>query len=119
MILMQPLYPHLINSEALIKKYILPIRTERHDMVSCYFYASYSKKVELLRSMSYDAMTAHTAIVFTRYMMLSLENRESNDNRSLSELFLYLEFGLGKDSLNGTCIESSILVSFQPMSLLA
>lgn len=41
------------------------------------------------RSMSYDAMTAHTAVVFTRYMMLSLENRETNDNRSLGELFLY------------------------------
>lgn len=34
-------------------------------------------------------MTAHTAVVFTRYMMLSLESRESNDNRSLCELFLY------------------------------
>ena len=34
-------------------------------------------------------MTAHTAVVFTRYMMLSLESRESNDNRSLGELFLY------------------------------
>ncbi|MCQ2513155.1 MAG: transposase, partial [Lachnospiraceae bacterium] len=34
-------------------------------------------------------MTAHTAVVFTRYMMLSLENRESNDTRSLGELFLY------------------------------
>ena len=34
-------------------------------------------------------MTAHTAVVFTRYMMLSLENRESNDSRSLGELFLY------------------------------
>jgi len=39
--------------------------------------------------MSYDAMTAHTAVVFTRYMMLSLESRESNDERSLGELFLY------------------------------
>ena len=34
-------------------------------------------------------MTAHTAVAFTRYMMLSLEGRESNDNRSLGELFLY------------------------------
>ena len=34
-------------------------------------------------------MTAHTAVVFTRYIMLSLESRESNDNRSLGELFLY------------------------------
>ena len=40
-------------------------------------------------SLSYDAMTAHTAVVFTRYMMLSLESRESNDDRSLGELFLY------------------------------
>ena len=40
-------------------------------------------------SLSYDAMTVHTAVVFTRYMMLSLESRESNDNRSLGELFLY------------------------------
>jgi len=34
-------------------------------------------------------MTAHTAVVFTRYMMLSLESREAKDNRSLGELFLY------------------------------
>ena len=40
-------------------------------------------------SLSYDAMTVHTAVVFTRYMMLSLESRESNDSRSLGELFLY------------------------------
>lgn len=52
----------------------------------CKSYLNLSKEC---RSMSYDAMTAHTAIVFTRYMMLSLENRESNDNRSLGELFLY------------------------------
>ena len=40
-------------------------------------------------SLSYDAMTAHTAVVFTRYMLLSLESRESRDKRSLGELFLY------------------------------
>ena len=52
----------------------------------CKSYLNLSKEC---RSMSYDAMTAHTAVVFTRYMMLSLENRESNDNCSLGELFLY------------------------------
>lgn len=52
----------------------------------CKSYLSLSKECN---SLSYDAMTAHTAVVFTRYMMLSLENRESNDNRSLGELFLY------------------------------
>ena len=35
-------------------------------------------------------MTAHTAVVFTCYMMLSLESRESNDIRSLGELFVYI-----------------------------
>lgn len=34
-------------------------------------------------------MTARTAVVFMRYMILSLEIRESNDNRSLGELCLY------------------------------
>ena len=52
----------------------------------CKSYLSLSKECN---SLSYDAMTAHTAVVFTRYMMLSLENRESSDNRSLGELFLH------------------------------
>jgi len=52
----------------------------------CKSYLHLSKEC---RSISYDAMTAHTAIVFTRYMMLSLESRESKDTRSMGELFLY------------------------------
>ena len=52
----------------------------------CKSYLHLSKEC---RSVSYDVMTAHTAVVFTRYMMLSLESRESNDERSLGELFLY------------------------------
>lgn len=52
----------------------------------CKSYLNLSKEC---RSISYDAMTAHTAVIFTRYMMLSLESRESNDERSLGELFLY------------------------------
>ena len=52
----------------------------------CKSYLNLSKECN---SLSYDAMTAHTAVVFTRYMMLSLESRESNDNRSLGEIFLY------------------------------
>lgn len=35
-------------------------------------------------------MTAHTAVIFTRYMMLSLGSRESNDIRSPGELFVYI-----------------------------
>lgn len=52
----------------------------------CKSYLHLSKEC---RCISYDAMTAHTAVVFTRYMMLSLESRESKDERSLGELFLY------------------------------
>ena len=38
-------------------------------------------------SLSYDALTAHVAIVFTRYMMLALAKRENEDSRSLGGLF--------------------------------
>ena len=41
-------------------------------------------------SLSYDALTAHTAIVFTRYMLLALEQRQNSDQRTLGELFFYL-----------------------------
>lgn len=41
------------------------------------------------RAISYDAVTSRTAILFTRYMMLSLKDLESNDTRSTGELFIY------------------------------
>lgn len=41
-------------------------------------------------SLSYDALTAHVAIVFTRYMLLSLEQRKSDDQRTLGEIFFFL-----------------------------
>ena len=43
------------------------------------------------RSLSYDAMTAHVSIVFTRYMFLAVEQRECKDARSLGELFYLVE----------------------------
>ena len=48
---------------------------------------SYLKLGKETRSISYDALTAHTAIVFVRYMMLALEQRRNMDERSLGELF--------------------------------
>lgn len=36
---------------------------------------------------SYDSMVAHTSIVFCRYIMLALENRENKDPRTLGNLF--------------------------------
>ena len=42
------------------------------------------------RSLSYDALTAHAAIVFARYMLLALEQRKDEDQRTLGELFFFL-----------------------------
>ena len=39
------------------------------------------------QGLSYDAITAHTAIVMTRYMILALEKRQNEDPRALGELF--------------------------------
>ena len=41
-------------------------------------------------SLSYDALTAHVAIVFTRYMLLATEQRKNEDQRTLGELFFFL-----------------------------
>jgi hypothetical protein len=49
---------------------------------------SYLRLSKECNGLSYDAMTAHVAIIFSRYMMLSLEGRQSQDERSLGELFL-------------------------------
>jgi hypothetical protein len=51
---------------------------------------SYLKLSKECNSLSYDAMTAHVAIVFSRYMLLSVENRQAKDQRTLGELFFYL-----------------------------
>lgn len=50
---------------------------------------SYLRLSKECRSLSYDALSAHVAVVFTRYMMLSVENRESEDPCSLGELFQF------------------------------
>lgn len=47
---------------------------------------------EETRSSSYDVLTAHTAIVFTRYMMLVLEQWRNINERSIGKLF-YLTIG--------------------------
>ena len=63
----------------------------------CKSYLNLSKECN---SLSYDAITAHTAVVFTRYMMLSLESRESNDSRSLGEIFLYFTDEISEEKLD-------------------
>ena len=50
-------------------------------------YKSYLRLEKDCRALSYDAMTAHVSIVFSRYMFLAVEQRESKDDRSIGELF--------------------------------
>lgn len=39
------------------------------------------------QGLSYDAITTHTAVVMTRYMILALDKRQNEDPRALGELF--------------------------------
>ena len=40
--------------------------------------------------LSYDALTAHAALVFTRYMLMSVAKRNDEDERTLGELFYFM-----------------------------
>lgn len=48
---------------------------------------SYLALAKEFQCRSYDSMIAHTSIVFIRYTMLALANRENKDYRSFGELF--------------------------------
>ncbi len=51
---------------------------------------SYLRLVKETRSTSNDALNAHTAIVFTRYMILAVAQRRNEDERTICELFYVL-----------------------------
>ena len=74
-----------LNEEEIIRIYGKRWDTEVFFKV----YKSYLNLSKECNALSYDAMTAHTAVVFTRYMMLSLESREANAQRSMGEILLY------------------------------
>ena len=50
---------------------------------------SYLNLIGECHSLSYDALTAHVVVVFARYMMLALEQRKDEDERTLGELFFF------------------------------
>lgn len=50
---------------------------------------TYLRLIKECHSQSFDALTAHIAIVFTRYLMLALEQRKREDDRTLGELFFF------------------------------
>ena len=66
---------------------IIRIYGKRWD-IEVFFKAckSYLNLVKEYRGISYDAMNAHIAIVLSRYMMLSVAQRENEDDRTICEL---------------------------------
>lgn len=66
---------------------IIRIYGKRWD-IEVFFKAckSYLGLVKEYRGISYDAMGAHVAIVFARYMMLSVAQRENEDDKTICEL---------------------------------
>ena len=48
---------------------------------------SYLKLAKEFQGRSYDMMVAHTTIVFSRYIMLAVENRNNTDLRTIGALF--------------------------------
>ena len=50
---------------------------------------SYLRLSKEFQGLSYDLMVAHTAIVFSRYILLAVENRNATDQRTLGEMFFF------------------------------
>ena len=71
---------------------------------------SYLNLVSECHSLSYDALTAHVAIVFARYMMLALEQRKDADHRTLGELFFFFT-----DELADITFGESLLIILRAM----
>ncbi len=63
----------------------------------CKFYLSLAKEFQ---GRSYDMQVASTTITFLRYAMLSIETRNSNDNRTIGDLFYYLKEELANIKLS-------------------
>ncbi|WP_010530580.1 IS4 family transposase [Lentibacillus jeotgali] len=57
--------------------------------IECFFKVAKSnlKLAKEFQCRSYDALTAHTTIVFLRYMMLAVSSREEEDPKTIGQLF--------------------------------
>ena len=81
---------------------------------------SYLNLISECHSLTYDALTAHVAIVFTRYLMIAMEQRRNEDDRTLGEIFYFFTDEL-KDITFGesfqiiiTAMIESVCAIFQP-----
>jgi hypothetical protein len=72
---------------------------------------SYLKLSKEFQQRTYDAITAHTTVVFIRYIILSAEKRKQEDPRSLGALF-FESF----DEASGTSFERAILLVISLLS---
>ena len=82
----------IISTDTVIsEEEIIRISGKRWD-IEVFFKAckSYLHLVKECRSLSYDALTAHVSIVFTRYMMLAVTQRCNTDDKTICELFFRL-----------------------------
>ena len=59
---------------------------DRSFFKTCKYYLHLASECH---SLSYEALTTHVAIVSVRYMMIALEQRKKEDNRSLGEIFFF------------------------------
>ena len=81
---------------------------------------SYLSLVSECHSLSYDALTAHVAIVFTRYLMIAMEQRRTEDTRTLGEIFFFLQDELADITFGEsfriilTAMIDSVCAVFQP-----
>lgn len=81
---------------------------------------SYLNLISECHSLSYDALTAHVAIVFTRYLMIAMEQRRNEDDRTLGELFFFFTDELADITFGEsfqiiiTAMIDSVCAIFQP-----
>ena len=81
---------------------------------------SYLNLISECHSLTYDALTAHVAIVFTRYLMIAMEQRRNEDDRTLGEIFYFFTDELRDISFGEsfqiiiTAMIDSVCTIFQP-----
>ena len=81
---------------------------------------SFLQLITECHSLSYDALTAHVAIVFTRYLMIAMEQRKCEDDRTLGEIFFFFTDELADITFGEsfqiiiTAMIDSVCAIFQP-----
>lgn len=101
----------LCTDTSLTEEDIIRIYGKRWD-IEVFFKVckSYLKLAKEFRVLSYDALTAHTALVYSRFMMLAVENRNQKDQRTLGQIFF-----LVNDELSDIIFSEALQLLFETM----